>query len=109
MLAELDMVTGVDNQDQALADYARRFYPTPVYSHLTWALAAVGVIALLLRRRDPADWVIVSLLAGALAFTASFALISVACDYRYLYPLDLAAMVGLIYWALDPTFRRKKT
>ncbi len=107
LLADLDMVTGMDNQDLALAGYAKRFYGTPVYSHLTWALAAVAVIALLLRRRDPADWVIISLLGGALAFTASFAAISVACDYRYLYLLDLAAMVGLIYWALDPTFRRK--
>lgn len=107
MLADLDIVTGVDIQDQALADYAKRFYPTPVYSHLTWALAAVAVIGLLLRRRDPADWVIVSLLAGTLAFTASFALISVACDYRYLYLLDLAAMVGLIYTALDPPFRKR--
>jgi hypothetical protein len=107
MLASLDMVTGIDIQDQALADYAKRFYATPVYSHLTWALVAVAVIVLLLRRRDPADWVIVSLLAGTLAFTASFAVISVACDYRYLYLLDLAAMVGLIYTALDPPFRRR--
>lgn len=107
MLVDLDIVSGVDIQDQALADYARRFYSTPVYSHLTWALAAVAVIVLLLRRRDPADWVIVSLLAGTLVFTASFALISVACDYRYLYLLDLAAMVGLIYTALDPPFRKR--
>ena len=107
MLVDLDIVSGVDIQDQALADYAKRFYPTPVYSHLTWALAAVAVIFLLLRRRDPADWVIVSLLAGTLVFTASFAVISVACDYRYLYLLDLAAMVGLVYAALDPSFRKR--
>jgi hypothetical protein len=67
----------------------------------------VAVIFLLLRRRDPADWVIVSLLAGTLIFTASFAVISVACDYRYLYLLDLAAMVGLVYAALDPSFRKR--
>jgi uncharacterized membrane protein YgdD (TMEM256/DUF423 family) len=107
MLADLDMVTGVDVQDQMLADYAKRFYATPVYSHLTWALVAVAVILLLLRRRDPADWVVVSLLVGTLAFTASFAVISVACDYRYLYLLDLAAMVALIYTALDPPFRKR--
>ena len=107
LLADLNMVTAMDNQDLALAGYAKKFYATPVYSHLTWALAAIGVIVLLLRRRDPVDWVIVSLLAGSLAFTASFAVISVACDYRYLYLLDLAAMVGLIYWALDPMFRKR--
>ena len=42
------------------------------------------------------------LMAAALAFTASFLAISIACDYRYLYFLDLAAMTGLLYLALDP-------
>nr|MEA2799508.1 hypothetical protein [Phenylobacterium sp.] len=107
MLKALGVQTGVDIQDQGLADYARRFYGTPVYSHLTWALVAVGVIVLLLRRRDPADWVFVALLGGTLAFVASFAVISVACDYRYLYLLDLAAMVGVLYTALDPPRWRK--
>jgi hypothetical protein len=102
MLKDLDVETGVDIQDQGLADYAKRFYGTPVFSHLTWALVAVAVIVLLLRRRDPADWVFVALLAGTLVFVASFAAISVACDYRYLYLLDLAAMVGVLYTALDP-------
>ena len=107
MLKDLNIVTGVDVQDQALADYARRFYSTPVYSHLTWAVAAAGVILLLLRRRDPVDWVIIALLAGTLVWVASFAVISVACDYRYLYLLDLAAIVGVLYAALDPPPRRR--
>lgn len=107
MLQALDVQTGIDPQDQGLADYAKRFYGTPVFSHLTWAVVAVGVIVLLLRRRAPADWVFVALLGGTLAFVASFAVISVACDYRYLYLLDLAAMVGLLYTALDPPRWRK--
>lgn len=107
MLKDLDLQTGIDVQDQALADYAKRFYGTPVFSHLTWALAALAVIGLLLRRRDPADCAIIGLEVGALAFTASFFLISVACDYRYLYPLDLAAMAGVLYVALDPPRWRK--
>jgi len=107
MLDRLNVQTGVDIQDRGLAAYAKRFYGTPVFSHLTWALVAVGVIVWLLRRRDPADMVMVALLAGSLLFTASFAVISVACDYRYLYLLDLAAMVALIYTALDPPFRKR--
>ena len=107
MLGQLDLGSGQDVADLKLLSYATKFFRTPVFSHLTWALAAVGVIALLLRRRDPADWVIAGLLAGSLAFVASFAIISVACDYRYLYLLDLAAMVGLIYIALDPPWRKK--
>ena len=107
MLKTLNLQAGIDIQDQGLADYARRFYGTPVYSHLTWAIVAVVVIVLLLRRRDPVDWVFVALLGGTLAFTASFFVISVACDYRYLYLLDLAAMAGGLYAALDPPRWRK--
>jgi hypothetical protein len=101
-LPDLEMQTGIDPQDQGVLNYAMRFYRTPVFSHLAWALAALAVMGLLLRRRDPVDWVIVTLLGAALVFAASFAVISVACDYRYLYPLDLAAIVGVLYWALDP-------
>jgi hypothetical protein len=102
MLADLELQTGSDPQDQGVARYAKRFYGTPVFSHLTWALVAVGVIVWLLRRRDPADWVFIALLSGTLVFVASFAVISVACDYRYLYLLDLAAITGALYVALDP-------
>lgn len=108
MLKDLDVQTGIDPQDQGLADYARRFYGTPVFSHLTWAVVALGVVGLLWQRRDPADWVFIALMAGSLAFTASFALISVACDYRYLYLLDLAAMAGVLYVALDPPRWRRR-
>ena len=107
MVKELDVQAGIDVQDQGVYDYAKRFFGTPVFSHLTWALAAVAVMVLLLRRRDPADWVFVALLGGTLLFVASFAVISVACDYRYLYLLDLAAMVGVLYTALDPPRWRK--
>jgi hypothetical protein len=107
LVRDLNVQSGIDTQDQRLADYARRFYGTPVFSHLTWALVAAGVIVLLLRRRDPADWVFVALLGGTLVFVATFAVISVACDYRYLYLLDLAAMVGALYTALDPPRWRK--
>ena len=107
MVDDLNLQPGIDTRAQAVADYARKFYGTPVYSHLTWALVAVAAIVLLLRRRDPADWVIMAMLGGALAFVASFALISLACDYRYLYLLDLAAIVGALYVALDPPRRRR--
>ncbi len=107
MVKALDVQAGVDPQDRGLARYAQHFYGTPIFSHLTWAVVAIGLIAWLLRRRDPADWVFVSLLGGTLAFVASFAVISVACDYRYLYLLDLAAMASALYVALDPPRWRK--
>jgi hypothetical protein len=102
LLKDLDIQTGLSPQAAGIGAYAERFYGTPIYSHLTWAVVAIGMIVLLLRRRDPADWAIIGLLVGSLLFAGSFAVISVACDYRYLYLLDLAAMVSLLYVALDP-------
>jgi hypothetical protein len=107
MLRDLDLQDGVEPRGQALARYAQRFYGTPVFSHLAWAAAALALIVLFARRGDPADGVFVAMLAGSLAFAASFFVVSVACDYRYLYPLDLAAITGLLYAALDPPLRRR--
>jgi hypothetical protein len=106
MISDLNLQAGEREQDRRLAHYANRLLGTPVYSHLTYAAIAVVLIALLAWRRSPQDVVMIGLLGGALAFTASFLAISIACDYRYLYLLDLAAITGLIYFALDPDVRR---
>ena len=105
-LKDLNIPSGVEPQDQSMVNYATWFFDTPLYSHLTYAVIALLVAGFLLWRRDPADVLVAGLQLSALAFTASFLLISVACDYRYLYFLDVAAMSGLLYVALDPTLRR---
>jgi len=85
--------------DNAIGDYAEAFEASPVYSHATYAVVAVAIMTLLLLRRRPADIAVAAMLASALAFAASFALISIACDYRYLYDLDLSAIAGALYLA----------
>jgi hypothetical protein len=85
--------------DDALDDYAQAFAPTPAYSHATYGLAGLVLLVLLLRRRDPADIAVAAMLGGAFAFAASFAVISIACDYRYLYDLDLAMIAAALYLA----------
>ncbi len=94
-------------QDDRLEDYGEAFMDTPVFSHLTYALLALGVALVLLLRREAADLMMIALMVSALAFAASFFLISIACDYRYLYFLDLAAMAGLLYVAVDPPAWRR--
>lgn len=106
-LANLKIPAVVEPQDAALYVYAKPLTKTPVFSHLTYAAVGLAVALVLLWRRDPADMAMLGLLAAAFAFTASFFVISVACDYRYLYFLDMAAMTGLLYLALDPTLRRR--
>lgn len=105
-MAALDLQPRLDAKDQALAAYAQAFVSTPFYSHLVSAALAAVVMLVLLWRRDDADIVIAALLGSALAFAASFFLISIACDHRYLYALDLAAAAGALYLALQPSVRR---
>jgi hypothetical protein len=105
-LASLGLTAGTDAADLRLADYARRLTATPYYSHAAHALVAAVLMVLLLIRRSPADMAIAGLLAAGLAVAASYFAISIACDYRYLYVLDLSALTGLLYVALDPSLRR---
>jgi len=90
-----------DARDLALAAYGIMFEGTPVLSHLAFAAAALLSLGLLLRRRRPEDIAIAALLLSAFAFAASFFVISIACDYRYLYFSDLSALIALFYLSLD--------
>lgn len=105
-LKALEMPRRRSLDDQRLYNYVTWYMDTPAMSHLAFAVIALGVGVALLFRRDPADLVIAGLMAGALGFAASFFAISIACDYRYLYLLDLAAITGLLYLALDPRLKR---
>jgi hypothetical protein len=94
-------------QDRLLYLYVARFFHTPVLSHLLFAMLAALTLVLLLRRGHAPDIVIAGLLAGALVFSVSFFVISIACDYRYLYFLDLAAMTGMLQLASGGASRGK--
>ena len=106
VLGDLGLARGPTVQDAALYAYSARWFATPFYSHLTYALAAAAVAVLLLLRREPGDVAIAGLMVGALGFAATFLIASIACDYRYLYALDLAAITGVLYLAIDPSRRR---
>lgn len=103
----LRMPARFDDGDRRLYNYATWFFDTPAMSHLAYAAVALAVGVLLLLRRGPGDIPMAGLMAAALLFTASFFAISIACDYRYLYFLDLSAITGVIYLALDPRLRRR--
>jgi hypothetical protein len=100
LLRTLGMIDQVRPQDLAMEAYAVHFYGTPVYSHLVYGLIALACAVFLLISGRAGDAAIGFMLLGALGFTASFFVLSFACDYRYLYALDLSAMVALFYLAL---------
>lgn len=102
ILAKLQIAPGMDSRDAWLDRYASAFFGTPVFSHLTYAALALAVAAVLTLRRRPADIAMIGLMLSGLGFAMSFLFLSIACDYRYLYMLDLSALAGLVYVALDP-------
>lgn len=100
-LDDLDMTARWDDRDTWLQLYGDHFFGTPVLQHGVFALLSLISGYLLLWRRRPADIAIAFLQIGVLLDVASFFIISIACDYRYLYCLDIAAMTGWFYIALD--------
>ena len=72
-------------------------------------MISLGLAGLFLLRRQPADIAMAALQLAGVGFTASFFLISIACDYRYLYFTDLAALVGLVYAAVEFPWLWRKT
>ena len=88
--------------DVELNNYATWFFDTPVLSHVAYSAVSLVLAGLFLWRRQPADIAMGALQLAGLGFTASFFVITLACDYRYLYFADLAALAGLLYAAIDP-------
>lgn len=83
-------------QDRFLYSYVANFFHTPVLSHLFYGALALLFLILLAGRGAPADIAVAGLQLAALLFALSFFVVSIACDYRYMYFLDLAAMTGAI-------------
>jgi len=91
-----------DERDEWLNEsYASPMLGTPVFSHPAFATIALISLTILLWRRRPADIAIAGLLIAAMLFALSFFVISVACQYRYLYALDLSAVVAALYLITD--------
>ena len=95
-----------DPRDEALENYGEHFIGTPALSHPFFFALALAETAFLFYRRRVADIPFALMLVGAIGFTLTFFVIAIACDYRYLYFLDLAAITALFYIALDPSLAR---
>jgi hypothetical protein len=98
-------------KDKALARYGLSFASTPVFSHGGYAALGAVLLIALIRRRRREDLAVAAMLASGMAFAATFAVISIACDYRYLYDLDLSVIAAALYAAAAfrvPPIRRRE-
>lgn len=95
-LGKLGMELRLDARDKALRDYARWFTDAGLM-HLPFALISGACFVFLWIRRRPEDYAFLALISSSALFAASFFVISVASDYRYLYFVDLAAIGSGLY------------
>lgn len=97
-----------DGRDEWLdEEYATPLIGTPVISHPTFAAAGLASLLVLLRRRRPADLAMAGLLTATLLYALSYFFISIACQYRYLYAVDLSSIAALFYLAIDGHWPRR--
>ncbi|HZZ31403.1 MAG TPA: hypothetical protein VFE10_05355, partial [Phenylobacterium sp.] len=97
-----------EQSDVMLSNYASWFLDTPVMSHVFYFAVSLVLAGLFLWRRQDGDVPMAALQLAGMAFASSFFIISIACDYRYLYFGDLAALAGLLYAAVDPPMPWRK-
>jgi hypothetical protein len=101
------LLSGADLKERYTADdewddnYAGAVTHTPVFSHLAYGalllvLMGLNVRAVLRGDRRPGAIIVLAMGASAFLFTASFFIISNACDYRYLYLLDVTSVAALL-------------
>ena len=107
-LKELNARPRLDARDIALWHYGDILEYTPVFWHAAYAVVGFFLFVVAVRRRRPADIAVASMIAAVMTFTATFFVVSIACDYRYLYVIDLSALAGALYLAADPPFGQKK-
>ena len=96
------LVRRYDDRDDWLDEaYATPLVGTPVLSHPVFAAAGLISLFVLLRRRRVADIAMAGLLAATLLYVLSYFLVSIACQYRYLYAVDLASIAAAFYLVMD--------
>jgi hypothetical protein len=99
-----------DDRDSWLDDnYGAPLTRTPALSHPFFVVVGLLCLVLLLRRGRPPDIAIAGLLCATMLYTLSYYVISIACEYRYLYAIDLAAIVSAYYLAMDVAWPNPKS
>lgn len=100
-LAELNLAPGARPGDQRLYAMATPWFETPLFRGGAWILASLAILLILVRRRlaEAADLAVAALQVSAILFAASYALVGIACDLRYLFLLPAAVCLGLAHLA----------
>ena len=107
-LDEMHIRQGSDERDNLLFALSTRAQSTVLYRNWFYALLLPVALVLvwLARSLGPARAVLIVHLLGLIAYLLSFLPTSIACDFRYLYPLIPSLSGILIALLLAPRIRR---
>jgi hypothetical protein len=87
--------------DTRLWKIYRPLFDTVLFRQGPYLMVAVGLLGLCLLRPTPGSSLAVPLLLCALLFALSWIIVTVACDFRYLFPLDAALPVAILLWSSE--------
>ena len=92
-----------DDKDAWLEDnYAQPLVGTPALSHVVFALTGLICLLILLMRREISDWPMAAMLIASALYALSYFFIGVACQYRYLFVIDMTALAAMFYLTFRP-------
>lgn len=93
----LGLTPGPNHSTDLVISYASDYANTPLFMHWAYALVLIAVTIGLWKKRA---FVLVSLTVCSLIFMLSYALIGIACDFRYTYTLTVATSLLTAWWCL---------
>jgi len=99
---DVTAMLGLSVRETGATEWARRFGAdnanTLLFTHLAYSLVLATIGVWLCRRRE---YVLATLAAGTLIFLMSYAVVGIACDFRYVYLLPVAATLLAAYFCLN--------
>ena len=90
LTALLGLTPSAGSWAQEINNFVKIAIQTPLFWHWCYLLAAAGLLLVFVRRRD---WLPASLIGCSIIFVGSYALIGIACDFRYGYALTVVVSI----------------
>lgn len=96
-LRDLGLVSRMNHRDRIIYEFSKNYWRGPLMNHLFYGVLSIFVTIVLWSKRSAEDSVMISMAASGILFSASFFFIGIACDYRYLYLLDMSSILLTMY------------
>lgn len=109
-MAALSFREEMDDRARIIGRAAHKLYRTPVFRNWFYALILLaGTVSTICRTRKEQRWVCGAIAVAAWLYLSSFVPTTIACDFRYLYPVAGLASILAIYLLTQTRLLRSNT